>query len=167
MVEYWQVFVVQTKRKDSISLRAGNGKLSEGDKTRSVRKTENCFKLASVIWTYNLPTLLPQTPPTAILEVCGPETHGSVCLCVSCLVGSPKGWSFVGYLRGPDVKPQDRKFNALVGARGEMSKQDGTAALEACPKGRRVGSVTHSHSSKWLLWKCALLIQGNHQMAQR
>lgn len=58
----------------------------------------------------------------------------------------------MGYLRGPDVKPQDRKFNALVGACGEMSKQDGTATLfEACPKGRRVGSVTHSHSSKWLL----------------
>ena len=32
--------MVQTKRKDSISLRAGNGKLSEGDKTRSVRKTD-------------------------------------------------------------------------------------------------------------------------------
>ena len=110
----------------------------------------------------------PQTPSTAILEVCGPETYGSVCLCVCCLVGSPEGWSFVGYLRGPDVKPQDRKFNTLVGASGEISKQDGTAALfEACPKGRRVGSGTHFHSSKWLLWKCTLLIQRNHQMAQR
>ena len=58
----------------------------------------------------------------------------------------------MGYLRGPDEKPQDRKFNTLVGVSGEMSKQDGTSALfEACPKGRRVSSVTPSHSSKWLL----------------
>ena len=72
-----------------------------------------------------------------------------MCVCVCCLVGSPEGRS---YLRGPDVKPQDSKFNTLVGASGEISKQDGTAALfEACPKGRRVGSVTHFHNSKWLL----------------
>lgn len=40
----------------------------------------------------------------------------------------------MGYLRGPDEKPQDRKFNTLVGASGEMSKQDGTAALRPALK---------------------------------
>lgn len=48
-----------------------------------------------------------------------------------------------GWFKGQDVKPQDRKCNTLVGASGEMSEQDGAAALfEACPRCRRVGSAT-------------------------
>lgn len=73
-----------------------------------------------------------------------------MCVCMHCLVVSPKAWSTVGDLRGQDVKPQDRKFNTLGGVSAEMSKQDGTAAFfEVCPKGRRVSSATCSNSSKW------------------
>lgn len=73
----------------------------------------------------------------------------------------------MGDLRGRAVKPQDRKFNTLVGVSAEMSKQDGTAGFfEACPKGRRVSSATCSNSSKWPVVKMHIL-QGNHQMPRR